>query len=157
MSAPAEKPFESRVANLVRMLGSDFDGEVFAAQRALKRLLASRFVTFTDLGDAVERLANGGLGDAEMKRLFDAGYARGVADAALRRAEAQGVFGLKPDGSHDWEAIALHCQRGKARIGPKHHQFVDDMAARMTWRREPTSKQRMYLISLFRELGGRLK
>ena len=30
------------------------------------------------------------------------------------------------------------------------------MASRMTWGREPTERQGKYLISLFRQLGGRM-
>ena len=73
MSATSEKPFETRIADLIRRFGSDFEGEIVATWRALKRLLASRDVNFTDLGDAVEKLATGGLAEAEMKRVFDAG------------------------------------------------------------------------------------
>lgn len=157
MTAATEKPFESRIADLVRMLGSDFEGEIVATQRALKRLLASRDVTFTDLGDAIEKLATGGLEQAEMERVFNAGRAQGIEETRREQAEAKAAFGLKSDGSHDWEAIALHCQREKSRIEAKHHQFVDDMASRLAWGCEPSEKQAKYLISIFRQLGGRVK
>lgn len=156
MSA-AEKPFESKVADLVRRLGSDFDGEIVATQRALKRLLASRDVSFTDLGDAVEKLATGGLEQAAMERVFAAGREQGLEEAERKRANAQAVFGLNPDGAPDWETIALACQRSKDRIEAKHHQFVDDMASRLAWSREPTEKQGKYLLSLFRQIGGRIQ
>ena len=156
MSAP-DKPFETRVADLVRRLGSDFPGEVVATVNALGRLLASRGVTFTDFGDAVERLANGGLEEDAMKRVFAAGYARCKAEFDSRHAEAQAVFGLRADGSTDFEAIALHLQRNKHRFEAKHHEFIDDMSSRMAWGREPTEKQGKYLISLFRRIGGRMK
>ena len=75
--------------------------------------------------------------------------------AALCEGEA--VFGRRFDGSTDWEAIALHVQREKQRLEPKHHQFVDDMASRMTGGgREPTERQGTYLLSLFRKIGGRI-
>jgi hypothetical protein len=151
-----EKPFESKLADLVRRFGTDFEGEVIAVWAALGRLLASRNVTFTDLGDEVEKLATGGLEEAELRRVFDAGYAKGAADAERKHAEAQAVFGLRPDGSPDWEAIALHCQRHKDRIEVKHHQFLDDMASRLSWGREPSDKQGKYLLSLFRGVGGRM-
>jgi hypothetical protein len=107
MTAPTAKPFECRVADLIRRLGTDFEGEAVAAWSALKRLLASHNVTFTDFGDAVEKLATGGLEEAEMKRIFDAGRAQGAADAERKHAEAGALFGRRPDGSTDWEAIAL--------------------------------------------------
>ena len=74
-----------------------------------------------------------------------------------KQAEEQAVYGQRSDGSHDWEAISLFCQREKGRLDAKHHRFVDDMAARMVWGREPTEKQGKYLQSLFRQLGGRVK
>jgi hypothetical protein len=152
----SEKSFEAKLAALIRMLGAEHDGEILAAHGALKRHLATREVNFTDLGDAVEKLATGGLEEAEMTRLFEAGFAKGLIEAGRKQAEEQAVFGLRSDGSTDWEAIALHCQREKARIELKHHEFVDDMASRMAWGREPTEKQGKYLISLFRGIGGRI-
>ena len=148
------KTYEQRIADLIRRLGSDHDGEVTATVHVLKRLLASQSVSFTDLGNAIEKLATGGLAEAQMKQLFDAGYAKGAADAERKRIAQQAAHGLKPDGSTDWEAVALYCQREKSRLEANHHQFIDDMASRMTWGREPTDRQGTYLISLFRKLGG---
>lgn len=157
MTAPETKSFESRIADLIRRFGTDFEGEAVAVWRALKRLLASRGVTFTDLGDAIEKLATGGLLQAEMDRIFAAAYAKGVVDEARKHAETQAVFGLRPNGEPDWGEIALHCQRERDRIEAKHHEFIDDMASGLTWGREPTEKQGKYLLSLFRQIGGRLK
>jgi hypothetical protein len=150
------KTFESKLADLVRRLGTDFDGEALATWSALKRLLASQGVTFTDLGDAVEKLATGGLEEAEMKRVFDAGLAKGAENEARKRHEEDAVFGLCPDGSPDWEAVALHMQRSKARLETRHHEFIDKMASRVIWR-EPSEKEGKYLLSLFRQIGGRIK
>jgi hypothetical protein len=154
----AGKSFEVRIADLVRLLGSGSEGEVLNAQGALKRLLASRSVGFTDLGNAIEKLPTGGLADDQMRRVFDAGYQKGLEEAVRKQVEAEGAFGLHPDGSPDWEGIALYCQREKDRLkDDRHRQFVDDMASRMTWSREPTPKQATYLLSLFRQLGGMVK
>jgi hypothetical protein len=155
VSAPAQT-FETKIANLIRMLGTDHEGEAVATWHALKRLLATRDVTFTDLGNGIESLATGDLKKAEMERLFKAGYAKGVEDEARKRIAQGAVHGQRADGSTDWEAIALYCQREKARLEAKHHQFVDDMASRMAWGREPTERQGIYLVSLFRKLGGRM-
>jgi hypothetical protein len=156
MNAVVEKTFETKMADLIRRLGSDFEGEIIATWTALKRLLATRNVTFTDLGDAIEKLATGGLEEAELKRVFDAGYQKGIEDEKRKYAEIEAVYGLRLNGSPDWEAVALYCQQNKHRIKAKHHQFVDDMASRMTWGQEPTEKQGKYLLSLFRGVGGRI-
>ena len=157
MTGATEKPFEAKLGNLIRMLGTEHEGEVIATWSALRRLLASRSVTFTDLGDAVERLATGGLEEAEMQRVFAAGEAEGARKERRLHTEAEAAFGKRADGSTDWEAIALYCQREKAHVDARHHEFIDDMASRMTWGREPTPKQGTYLVSLFRQLGGRMK
>ena len=150
--------YEQRIADLIRRLGSEYEGEIVATARALKRLLESRGVSFTDLGDGIEKLASGGLTQAAMEQIRDASYAKGIADTERKYAEAEGVYGLRPDGTTDWEAVALACQRRKDRIETKHHQFVDDMASRMTWGREPASdKQGKYLLSIFRQIGGRVR
>jgi hypothetical protein len=158
MNASTEKTFAAKVANLVRRLGSDYDGEVVATRNVLRQFLASRGLTFTDLANDLEKLATGGLEEDAMKRVFDGAYAKGFADAELRRVEGEGAYGKRADGSPHWEAIALYCQREKERLGEdRHRQFVDDMASRMTWSSEPTEKQGKYLLSLFRQLGGRIK
>jgi hypothetical protein len=155
MSATA-KSFEERIASLVRMLGTEQDGEALNTVSVLRRTLASRNLTFTDLGDGIEKLATGGLTQSEMERISDAAYAKGLSDAKRESTGAQAVFGLRPDGSHDWGEIALACQRAKSRLEAKHHQFVDDMASRLTWGQEPSEKQGRYLLSLFRQIGGRI-
>jgi hypothetical protein len=151
------KTYEQRLADLIRLLASDQDGEALAATRALGRLLASRDASFNDLGAAVEKLATGGLEEAEMKRIFDAAYAKGREDVTRQQFAADGVYGLRPDGSHDWERIALFCQRENARLKPNEKTFVDDMAGRLTFPgRQPTEKQSAWLLAIFRRLGGRL-
>lgn len=151
------KTYEQRLADLIRRLGTEHEGEAIATVRALGRALASRGLTFTDLGDGIERLASGGLTQSEMERICDAAYAKGVCDTEHRHAEAETtVYGLLPDGSTDWETVALYCQRHKSRLDARHHQFLDDMASRLTWGGAPSSeKQGRYLLSLFRQIGGR--
>jgi hypothetical protein len=151
------KTYEQKLADLIRLLASDHDGEVIATTHALSRLLASRNADFNDLASAIESLATGGLEEAEMKRIFDAGRAEGARDAERSHAESEAVYDQRLDGSTDWEAISLFCQREKTRLNVRHHQFIDDMAARMTWGGEPIKKQGPYLLSLFRQLGGRMK
>jgi hypothetical protein len=153
------KTYEQRLAGLVRMLGSDSEGEVLATHGALRRHLASRGVSFTDLGDAIEKLATGGLEQAELERVFEAGRAKGLSEAGRQQAEELAVYGQRLDGSYDWLAIALFCQRENTRLrGDVERTFVNDMAARMSFpEREPTEKQAVWLLAIFRRLGGRMK
>jgi hypothetical protein len=60
------------------------------------------------------------------------------------------------DSKPSWEDVALFCQREKYRLDARHHEFIDDMASRSAWGREPTEKQHKYLHSLFFKLGGKI-
>jgi hypothetical protein len=152
-----EKPFEAKLASLIRMMGTAHEGEALNAWRLTKRLLASHNVTFTDLGDGIERLATGGLEEAECKRLFYAGYAKGLHEAERKHSEDETVFGKNPDGSYAWLKIALYCQRNPSRLKNDWERgFVNDMAARLSAGRDPTSGQEPYLLAAFRRLGGRI-
>ena len=50
----------------------------------------------------------------------------------------------------------LFVQREKHRLAARHHEFIEDMASRTVYGREPTPKQHQYLHSLFYKLGGKI-
>jgi hypothetical protein len=76
-----------KLANFVRLLASDRDGEVLAAARAIPRVLKAAGADIYALADQVEHDAK--LSEAEMKKLYDAGYDTGRADGRARgRGEA---------------------------------------------------------------------
>jgi hypothetical protein len=83
------KTYEQRIADLIRHLGAEHDGEVLNTMSALRKTLASRNLTFTDLGDGIEKLATGGLTQSAMEQIRDAAYAKGVLDAKRKLAAAQ--------------------------------------------------------------------
>jgi hypothetical protein len=137
---------------------SDSQGEAFAALCAIARLLEAYGQSFHALADHVE---NGGLTEdykqklrAEVDNARAIGYAEGVA-AAEARQHGTGAF-RNTDGALEWTEVALFLQRNKHRLAEKHHEFVDDMAARTVYGREPTPKQHQYLHSLFYKLGGKI-
>ena len=149
----------SKIGDAIRHLTSDNDGDIIAAVHGLRRMLRSYGADMHDLADHIE---NGhGLSEADKQKIQAAienaraeGYAEGV-----RMAEAQqngtGVF-RNTDGKLDWTEVALFVQRQKHRLPDKHHEFIDDMAARTPFGREPTLKQHQYLHSLFHRLGGKI-
>ena len=103
------------------------------------------------------RSSRGGLEEAELQRIYDAAYAKGLEDATRRQFEAESVYGLRADGSHGWQAIALFHQRENCRLKANEKQFADDMAGRLSWSgSETTPKQGDWLLAIFRKLGGRL-
>jgi hypothetical protein len=150
----------SRLGDIVRRLASTSDGEVIATVHAMRRMLEDRGA---DIHTLVEHLESGGDNlsevtkkkvQAEIDRAFDDGYAEGVR-AAESKQHGTGAF-RNTDGTLEWSEVALFLQREKHRLPPKHHEFIDDMASRTVYGREPTPRQHQYLHSLFYKLGGKI-
>jgi hypothetical protein len=152
--------FAIKLGKPIRLLASNSQGEAFAALCAIARLLESYGQSFHDLAEHVEK-ANGGLSDADKQKINTAiesarieGYAEGV-KAAESKQHGTGAF-RNTDGTLEWTEVALFVQREKHRLPEKHHKFVDDMASRTVYGREPTPKQHQYLHNLFYKLGGKI-
>src|SRR5262245_10781834 len=148
----------SRLGDVIRRLMSDSEAVAFGALRAMAGLLGSCSWTLHDLDDHIE---NGGLSaDAKEKIRVTVeearaiGYAEGV-KAAESKQHGTGAF-RNTDGALEWTEVALFCQRQKHRLPEKHHEFIDDMASRTVYGREPTPKQHKYLHYLFFGLGGKV-
>jgi hypothetical protein len=156
MALPRE--LAAKLGKPIRLLASDSRGEAIAALCAIARLLEAYGQSFHELADHVE---TGGLTEeakqkigAAIKQARSEGYAEGV-QAAESKQHGTGAF-RNTDGTLEWSEVALYCQRQKNRLPEKHHEFIDDMAARTVWGREPTPKQHQYLHSLFYKLGGKI-
>jgi hypothetical protein len=157
MALPRE--LAAKLGKPIRLLASGSQGEAFAALCAIARLLQSHGYTFHTLADHVEN--GGGLSEDDKKQIRSEienaraiGYAEGV-KAMEARQHGTGAF-RNTDGALEWTEVALYCQREKQRLPSKHHEFVDDMASRTVYGREPTPKQHQYLHSLFYKLGGKI-
>jgi hypothetical protein len=144
----------------IRLLASGSQGEAFAALCAIARLLEAYRLTFHELADHVEN-GGGGLSEADKQKISAAienaraiGYAEGVA-AAEAKQHGTGAF-RNTDGTLEWIEVARYCQRQKHRLPERHHEFINDMASRTAYGREPTMKQHQYLHSLFFKLGGKI-
>jgi hypothetical protein len=139
----------ARLGNFIRLLSSNRDGEVVAAARALIRTLQS---AGADIHVLAERIAQpAGLTDAEMQKLFDAGY-----DAGSRAAEAKfhGDDDFRDtEGKPTPERMVRYCQRRANRLREREHEFIDSVAARIVWR-PPSEKQLKWLTSIYQRLGG---
>src|SRR5262249_29003392 len=154
MALPRE--LTAKLGKPIRLLASNSQGEAFAALCAIARLLEAHSSTFHDLADHVEN-GGGGLSDAAKQKIKSEignahaiGYAEGV-KAAEARQHGTGAF-RNTDGALEWTEVALYCQREKRRLPDKHHEFIDDMASRTVYGREPTPKQHQYLHYLFFKL-----
>jgi hypothetical protein len=151
----------AKLGKPIRLLASNSQGEAFAALCAIARLLESHGHSFHTLADHVENANGNGLSDADKQKISAAiesarieGYAEGV-KAAESKQHGTGAF-RNTDGTLEWTEVARYCQRQKHRLPDKHHEFVDDMAARTVYGREPTPGQHRYLHSLFYKLGGKI-
>jgi len=150
----------AKLGKPIRLLASTSQGEAFAALCAIARLLEAYRLTFHELADHVEN-GGGGLSEADKQKISAAiesarseGYAEGV-KAAESKQHGTGAF-RNTDGALEWTEVARYCQREKQRLPTKHHEFIDDMASRTVYGREPTPKQHQYLHSLFFKLGGKI-
>src|SRR5262245_46697499 len=135
-----------RIACVMRLLTSNQPGEAQAALQALGRLLLQAGASI--INDVAERIEKStGLSDAEMKKLYTAGYEEGV-----RAVEAKQVFdedgftdAMRLPSSHE---IARWCQQRSERLSERQRKFVDEVAASSLWK-EPTERQRKWLLSIF--------
>jgi hypothetical protein len=159
MALPRE--LAAKLGKPIRLLASDSKGEAFAALCAIARLLESHGYTFHTLADHVENANGSGLSEdakqkirAKVEEARAEGYAEGV-KAAESKQHGTGAF-RNTDGTLEWSEVALFVQREKQRLPVKHHEFIDDMASRTVYGREPTPKQHQYLHSLFFKLGGKI-
>jgi hypothetical protein len=142
-------------------LASTSDGGIIATVLALQSLLEAHGV---DIHALVEHLEKGGgdsLSDAAKEKVrtgieqaFNDGYAEGVR-AAESKQHGTGAF-RNADGTLEWSEVALFVQREKHRLPARHSEFIDDMASRTVYDREPTPKQHQYLHNLFYKLGGKV-
>src|SRR5262245_50787012 len=160
MALPRE--LAAKLGKPIRLLASNSQGEAFAALCAIARLLESHGHSFHSLADHVESANGGSLSDADKQKIRSAieharaiGYAEGV-KAAESKQHGTGAF-RNTDGTLESTEVALYCQREKYRLDTRHHEFIDDMAARTVYGREPTPKQYRYLHFLFFRLGGKIK
>jgi hypothetical protein len=148
---------EQKIAHTLRLLASDKQGEVFAAAQALIRLLQALGTDLDGLARGFEKIIGGNgkaITQAEMQQAISKAYAAGAPDAENRTHGAHDF--QSTDGKPPWEAITLFLQRNKNRLDARHHDFIDDMASRTAFGREPTERQHKYLHSLFYKLGGKI-
>jgi|SRR6516164_7538538 hypothetical protein len=157
---PRDHRHGSRLGDVIRRLASNSQGEALAALCAIARLLEAYGQSFHELADHIEN-GSGGLSEDDKQKISAAikqarieGYAEGVR-AAESKQHSTGAF-RNTDGSLEWTEVALYCQRQKHRLPETNHKFVDDMASRTVWGREPTPRQHQYLHSLFFKLGGKI-
>ena len=146
-----------KLANLLRRLSSDQDGEVVATARALIRTLNSIGADMHDVAACVERAGNGALAENEMQEIYNAGIKEG-ARLAIQKMQAQMAHSppqrLMPQFPSAAD-MALYCYQYLNRCNEWETEFCTNMAS-WTRRRPLTVKQQARLEELFIKLGGKL-
>jgi hypothetical protein len=147
-----------RVADLVRRLASDFEGEQLNTVAALKRTLKREGLSLSDIAIVIES-CNGAIeerkySDSDAEIIYARGVQKGREEEARNRPADHPPEFYDIDGHPRWNAIALFCQKNSQRLRPAEQGFIDDMAGNTMWR-EPTEKQAKWLLSIFIRLGGR--
>ena len=154
ITTPRDHRHGSKLGDLIRRLTSSNDGEIIATVYAMRRVLESVGTDVHALAEHLEAPNGKPIPEEEMQRLYDAGFAAGV-QAAENRQHGSDDF-HDADGKPTWEAVALFLRRNKSRLDPKHHEFIDKVAAQTVWGDEPTERMHKYLHSLFYKLGGKI-
>jgi hypothetical protein len=152
-----------RVAKLIRLLGSSFEGEAISAAIGLRRLLQSEELSFNDLATLIEN-CNGQIeekkfSDTDANIIFERGVEKGHAEAA-RQQELPPEF-YNVDGTPRWYEIAEFClknstqqKNGKPVLTAWEQQFISDMPTNIIRFSKPTPRQSRFLIAIFVKLGG---
>lgn len=149
MAAKQRKTIEERIGDLVRRMGSPFDHEAVAAVLALRRTLASHGRDIHEIADAVENGHGSKLSEAEMRKLYNAGF-----EAELAEGESRHVTTFHNVNSTGDYEMAAFCFERRNRLAPQHRSFVEGMFE-LSAEYELSLKQRTYLRSLFHKLGGK--
>jgi len=143
------KSIDQKLGDLIRRLGSNHDGEVVATARALQRVLKSAGRDLHQLAGIIEKNGGGELSEAEMEALYSAGY-----EAGLKAGESRHVATFHNiDADGDWYEMAQFCWERADRLSRRHRSFVEGMVM-LAGESELSTKQKVYLKSLYRQLGG---
>jgi hypothetical protein len=129
-----------RLEKLIKLLTSDKDGEVVAAARAIRRTLEN---ANSDIHELASRLKDGGLSEAEMRKIYEAGRQaeRDERDAAETNIKFTDV---EESGSH--VDMAKFCvERDRGHLTPWERNFAEEM---IHWRR-PSEKQLAILLRIY--------
>jgi hypothetical protein len=154
ITTPRDGRHGSKLGDLVRRLSSDSDGEIVATVRAMNRTLKSAGVDFHGMAEHIEAANGKSISEEKLQQVWDAACAWTIQQMENRQHGIDDFVGT--DGKPTWQAVALFLQRNMHRLDPKHHEFINKVAARTVWDDEPTERMHKYMHSLFYQLGGKI-
>jgi hypothetical protein len=150
------EPLAKRIATLIRLLSSNFDGEILGTVAAMKRLFAAEGLSFHDIATVIES-CNGEIEgrkytDSDAKVIFERGVERGKDLAEQQRNDLEFY---DSDGRPRWYDMAVFCQRNAGQLRSQWEKdFVADIAGKVL-EHAPSAKQARCILKIFVKLGGR--
>jgi hypothetical protein len=142
-------PIAPKLANLIRRLASDKDGEVVATAHAMVRTLQGIGADIHDVADRIGH-SNGALNEAEMQEIYNAGVKAGIKQ---QQRAVQNVASPVFPSARD---MALFCyQRIDRLTSDRERDFITNMASG-TRTRPLSAKQQGHLEKIYIKLGGRI-
>jgi hypothetical protein len=151
-------PIAPKLANLIRRLASDKDGEVVATARALVRTLNSFGADIHDVAERIEHSSNGALNESEMQEIYNAGITAGLrqAEQKLRSRAYQNTLQMPP--AHD---MAMFCYQHRDQLREPNEkfderEFILNMVS-LSRRGVPLSEKRQRCLEgIYLRLAGRI-
>src|SRR6516165_6827596 len=117
MSAMRKTAIE-RIADLFRLLESDFEGEVLGAVGAMKRLFQSEGLSFADIATVIANhqgeIEEKKYSDTNAEIIFQKGMAKGREEEVRKQAAPPEFFDV--DGQPRWYEIAVFCQQNSTKL-----------------------------------------
>jgi hypothetical protein len=146
-----------RIGKLIRLLGSNFEGEAIGAASGLRRLAQSEGLAFNDLATLIEncdgQIEEKKYSDADAEVIFARGAEKGRAEEARKR-EAPPEF-YDADGQPRWYEIAMYCQQNRTQLRDEwERNFANDIPSRIIKYGRPTERMIPHLLAIFVKLGG---
>jgi hypothetical protein len=147
-----------RIGVLIRLLGSNFEGEAIGAATGLRRLLSAEGLSFGDVALLIEncdgRLEALRFSENDAKAIYERGIEIGKTQANGCSLSDQ-YFDL--NGNPRWVELVTFCQTSSAKmtLKPNEREFLDELPAKLRWRM--TRPMGGFLLSIFWKLGGSFK
>jgi hypothetical protein len=148
----------TKLANFIRLLASDKDGEVVASARAIVRTLANIGADIHDIANRIEHSSNGALSEKEMQEIYNAGIAAGLklAEQKLRNRTYQSTLQMPPASD-----MAMFCYQHRDQLNEPNEkfderEFILNMVS-LTRRCVPLSERRQRCLEgIYLRLAGRI-
>jgi len=147
------EPFAKKIAKLIRLLSSDFEGEILNVVARIKQVLAAGGMSFHDIATVIENcdgeVEERKWSDSDAKAIYERGKEKGVGER-----QEDGLEFYDADAQPRWYEIAVFNQRNVDRLlGSWEKDFSNDMPSRMLWN-TPSHKQAQQMLRIFVKLGG---